>query len=403
MNIYFVSFQSYNNNIPIGMVKFVLPLVKEVQKTISTTYYVSSARNSNQKVNIKEVSFVLKWLFKFINIVYKIINKIPLLPKVTNGKIRLIQEVLFDFLFLYKLKEPVVLISSTYLNRSIEKNKKMGGLNVFLAGNPDDREIHKLLHQEMRKYNIFISDAYTYTKRINFIDQSLGKFDHIFTFTKSEFQTYLRNIDNKKISYLEATIKPNKITFNDKNIEKYKQLTFCYIAHTVWLKGLFYLLEAWKQIKSDNILLVIGGSIDVNVKTVIKEKFDGLNNVHFEGFSRDINKFMRTSHVCIIPSLLDAGPATISEALYCGLPVITTDGCGSSTLVKDGHNGFVVPAANSNAIAEKIKWFIDNQNEIEVMSQNAEATMESLENSNQEQKLAEHILTIIDELKKEIL
>ena len=124
-------------------------------------------------------------------------------------------------------------------------------------------------------------------------------------------------------------------------------------------------------------------------------------NIKFVGHVPDLNKYMRSSHVCVVPSLLDAGPATVAEALYCGLPVITTDGCGSKTLIKDGENGFVVPIANSDALAEKIQWFIDNQDKIEQMGKNAKETMLNVEHSDQNEVLANHIKEVMDKLKKE--
>ncbi len=70
-------------------------------------------------------------------------------------------------------------------------------------------------------------------------------------------------------------------------------------------------------------------------------------------------------------------------------------------MIKDGKNGFVVPVANADAIAEKIQWFIDNQDKIEEMSIKAKQSIEDIENSDQNEILANHIMEVIDKLKKE--
>lgn len=289
---------------------------------------------------------------------------------------------------------------SKYLKKTTLKNTKLGGINIFIAGNPDDREIYSIMKKEQIKYNIQIHDAYTYKTRIDFIGKCLNSYDHIITFTRSELETYSTYILNKKYSFVEAFIVPNQNTFQNIDVEKNQKLTFCYIAHTVWLKGLVYLVEAFNKIKDKNIQLLIGGSINMQVQEVIN-KMELNSNIKFLGHVPDLNQFMRSSHVCVIPSLLDAGPATVAEALYCGLPVIITEGCGSKTLINNGENGFIVPVTDADAIAEKIQWFIDNQDKIVEMSIKAKKSIEDIENSDQNEILANHIMEVIDKLKKE--
>lgn len=52
-------------------------------------------------------------------------------------------------------------------------------------------------------------------------------------------------------------------------------------------------------------------------------------------------------------------------------PVIVTEGAGSSDLVEDGKEGFVIPIRNPKAIAEKIQYFRDNPSELKTMGKNA--------------------------------
>ena len=52
-----------------------------------------------------------------------------------------------------------------------------------------------------------------------------------------------------------------------------------------------------------------------------------------------------------------------------GLPCISTD-CrpgGARLLINDGINGFIVPQGDSNAIAEKMKWFMQHPVEADKM------------------------------------
>ena len=63
--------------------------------------------------------------------------------------------------------------------------------------------------------------------------------------------------------------------------------------------------------------------------------------------------------VFLLPSLWDGWGMVIPEALAAGLPVITTDQVMSAhELVRDGINGFVVPAGDPAVFAEKMDFFL---------------------------------------------
>ncbi len=399
MQIIFASFQGIRkNNKAVGMAGIMSNILKYINEEYK--FFISFKPLTNISKDASRLSIFHNIFIAFTSKSYFFFKKIPFL-NFNIGKIRFLQELSYDFFLLFKFKAPIILITTAYIPRTLNKNRCLGGINIFIAGNAYDRNINDILKKEEELFNIRIKDPYTYEPRLKNIDNHLKSVDSIITNSDIVFKSYKNYFPEKNIYLDKLDININKKNFINKKYKKGKHIVFCYIAHTVWLKGLIYLLHAWKKLNVNNASLIIGGSRSKIIQKIINSNYSNVKNLKIVGFVPDLNRFYRTSDICIVPSLIDNHPTTISEALYCGLPVITTDGCGSSTLVKDGHNGFVVPPANSDAIAEKIKWFIDNQNQIEAMSQNAEATMESLENSNQEQKLAEHILTIIDELKKE--
>ncbi len=66
-------------------------------------------------------------------------------------------------------------------------------------------------------------------------------------------------------------------------------------------------------------------------------------------------------HVFILPSRWDGWGMVLPEALAAGLPVISTNQVVSAhEFIKDGENGFIVPAGDSQALANKMMWFIRN-------------------------------------------
>ena len=60
-------------------------------------------------------------------------------------------------------------------------------------------------------------------------------------------------------------------------------------------------------------------------------------------------------------------PRTVLEAMAMGRPILTTDVVGCRETVEQGVNGFLVPNADSDALAERMIWFIENRDQWQAM------------------------------------
>ena len=107
---------------------------------------------------------------------------------------------------------------------------------------------------------------------------------------------------------------------------------------------------------------------------------DAMNQDYVESFIKDgtIERFEETDDVrpyyemCsvyVLPSYREGTPRTVLEAMAMGRPIITTDTQGCRETVIDGVNGFLVPIKDSDAIAEKMIWFIEHPEAVWKMGQ----------------------------------
>jgi glycosyltransferase involved in cell wall biosynthesis len=346
------------------MVKFLLPLYQEVAKSTHALYFIGDARNNDSKLkNVKTVSKYYFYLSKTIDFLSR--SKIG--KKVLANK-RYYMEKCFDYFSAKKIQSAKCIVASCYLPKTFAKNSRLGGRNIFVAGNPCEFAIRKVLLNLELELDVKIDDVYTYRKRLDFIKESYKNVDELLLFTESQKNTYIRSYSNKKVYYREAFIRPNSSLFPKIEVSRNDDVfTFCYIAHSVWLKGLTVLLEAWKLFEPKGARLVIGGSIEPGLLATIQGKYGGLVGVEFLGRVENLNLFFREAHMCIVPSLLDAGPATVAEALSCGIPVVCSDGCGSSTLV-NGKFGIVVEAGNAIELGDAMRYAMSNYNEFQFTS-----------------------------------
>ncbi|MBL8379764.1 MAG: glycosyltransferase family 4 protein [Burkholderiales bacterium] len=72
----------------------------------------------------------------------------------------------------------------------------------------------------------------------------------------------------------------------------------------------------------------------------------------FLGPRDDLPQLLGAADAFVLATLYDPMPNAAIEALACGLPLITTTGCGAQELVEPGRNGFVVDALDTAALTE---------------------------------------------------
>ena len=75
----------------------------------------------------------------------------------------------------------------------------------------------------------------------------------------------------------------------------------------------------------------------------------------------------RAADALIFPTLCDGFGLVATEAWSRGVPVITTDRAGAADLLKPDHNGLLIRAGDSAAIAAAIEWCLDHRAELRAM------------------------------------
>lgn len=129
-------------------------------------------------------------------------------------------------------------------------------------------------------------------------------------------------------------------------------------------KGFSYLLKAYNLIKekTNKKLVILGqGPNELPLKRLAKDL--GIQErVRFLGFQNNPYQFMKNASIFVLPSLTEGFPNVLIEAMACGVPVISTD-CptGPNEIIVNGRNGFLVPPADPEKLAEAVlKLLTDN-------------------------------------------
>ena len=137
-------------------------------------------------------------------------------------------------------------------------------------------------------------------------------------------------------------------------------------------KGLFYLIKAWEKLNyRDGSKLIFAGPNTEKILPNFIRQHVKTGNYNVLGYMNNIADFYNSISVYVQPSATEAFGMEVPEVLSYGRPVICSDGAGAADCITDGEDGFIVPAMNSEAIADKIQYFKDNPKEIIRMGVNA--------------------------------
>lgn len=138
---------------------------------------------------------------------------------------------------------------------------------------------------------------------------------------------------------------------------------FVMVSRLVPRKDLPLLLDAFSGIDSSRWHLTLAG--DGPEEPALKARVAQLglgSQVAFKGFVSDAQKFeiLEDSDVFILPSLHEGLGLVYFEAMYCGLPIITTDNGGQTDFLTPFENALLVPIHDLKALREAIVHALDH-------------------------------------------
>lgn len=119
-------------------------------------------------------------------------------------------------------------------------------------------------------------------------------------------------------------------------------------------KGIQTMLEAMPVILENNpdacYLIVGDGEYGDTLRLIVQQnKLE--NKIVFSGVRSDVPDLLAASDVFVLPTLDDALPTVLAEAMAAKLPIIASNVGGIPEMVTDGFNGLLVPAQDASQLA----------------------------------------------------
>lgn len=136
------------------------------------------------------------------------------------------------------------------------------------------------------------------------------------------------------------------------------------VARMLRDKGIFEFIEAAEILSNQNTrarFVLVGDTDTSNPAAIDKEtllQWHGKFGVEYWGHRTDMHLVWSKADVACLPSYREGMPKALLEAAACGKPIVTTNVAGCREVITNGREGFVIPAQNSEALAEAIKILI---------------------------------------------
>ena len=112
---------------------------------------------------------------------------------------------------------------------------------------------------------------------------------------------------------------------------------------------------------------MLAGDLDINNPTGLNlddlKKIKDGGHVKILGYQKDISILYTKSHIICLPSYREGLPKSLIEAAAASRAVVTTDVPGCRDAIIPNKTGLLVPAKDSQKLADALQWLIENPKE----------------------------------------
>ena len=194
-----------------------------------------------------------------------------------------------------------------------------------------------------------------------------------FVVTVSDYnKTYLERLANYRSGKIVRIYNGIDLTrFVPNGVPARSPFTILCVARLAEKKGLPVLIQACRRLHSKGVTFqcwIVGhGPKRARLEALIS-RWKLHEHVHLLGphTQLEVLKRYQSSHLFVLPAIVGSNgnreglPVSIVEALACGLPVVSTPITGIPEVVRDQHNGLLVPEGDSDALTLAIESVMQN-------------------------------------------
>lgn len=178
-------------------------------------------------------------------------------------------------------------------------------------------------------------------------------------------QDYFLKEYNRETVFIPNGVNEHKIINADIITKKYgltKDSYILFLGRIVPEKGIHYLIEAFKNVKTDKKLVIAGGASDTDdYYSDLKEKSRNNNSIIFTGFvqGKELEELYSNAYIYSLPSDLEGMPLSLLEAMSYSNCCLTSDIEECTSVIED--KGVVFRKSDIDSLTKKLQMLCDDQ------------------------------------------
>ncbi|MFQ5947733.1 MAG: glycosyltransferase, partial [Acidimicrobiia bacterium] len=136
-------------------------------------------------------------------------------------------------------------------------------------------------------------------------------------------------------------------------------------------KGIQHLIDALPRILErvpDAAYLVIGDGDHRQALERLARDRGIVSRVIFTGYRNDVPRLLAAADLFVLPTLTEALPTVLAEAMAAGLPIVATAVGGVPEMVEHGNNGLLVPPARPDLLGAACIRLLTDRPQAEAMA-----------------------------------
>lgn len=147
--------------------------------------------------------------------------------------------------------------------------------------------------------------------------------------------------------------------------------------HSMLFRAFKIVLDSFQDIQ----LLIVGDKLYGNMAGTgayharMEYLIDELGVRHqctFLGNRNDVERIYPACDITVLSSLYEGTPNVLLESMACGVPVVATNICDISYVIKEGETGFLVELGDVEGMADRLQTLLDNNTLRQEMGQKAQ-------------------------------
>ncbi len=254
-----------------------------------------------------------------------------------------------------------------------KKYDRLVGISMFWG-------MFMLLHGSKIKGKCYSWFHNTYDAYFNSEKRYLWGYKSLLDYTSSGIEKLIVLTEEDRRCYYEkhqipTCAIPNPLSFECEQKSDLKARKLIFVGRLqIKQKGLDYLVKVIELVfkkNNDWEIDIVGDGDDMSYLQEEVEKRHWGDRVHLLGSQSNVAAYYLEASVFLLTSRWEGFGLVVTEAMECGLPVVSFTTSGPSEIITDSIDGYLIEKYDTSAFAEKVLYLMDHEKVRYQMGRNA--------------------------------